>query len=152
MAGTDRWIAVLRYATLATLLLLVVQYLLGLWTSVYAPSSFTTNVSSDALGFHYLVGYALFLGSLAVLVCAATTRAPRLVGPSVVLLVSIVLAGVFGRMFVSSTPNNPLYSFGMGLMFLIALGSAIDLYYALRYPRSSSLLRSAGSTPSAPST
>jgi len=122
----------LRYVVLATLLLLVGQYLLGIWTSAYAPASFTTSTSYPPLGWHYNLGFAVFFLSLVAVVLAALTRELRLVAPALALIVSVVLAGVFGRVYVASTPNNPLDSFAMGVMFLVAFGSAASLAFSLR--------------------
>ena len=122
----------LRYVILATLTLLVGQYLLGLWTNAYAPSSFTSSTSYPSLDWHYNVGYALFFLALAAVVLAALTRELRLVAPALTLLASVVLAGVFGMMFVASAPNNPLDAFGMGVMFLVAFGSAVSIAFSLR--------------------
>lgn len=115
----------------ALLVVLVVQYLLGLWTSVYAPAQFASFDSgagySPSLRAHILAGDVLFLGSVVVLVLAAISRRPRLIAPALVLAASIFLAGQFGMAFVNSSPNDPIDSFGMGATFLVALTSATAL-------------------------
>lgn len=114
------------------MLLLIVQYLLGLWANVYAPAQFAPFDSyppfpSPALEFHILTGDALFLLSLVVLVFAALSKRLHQIAPAVVLVVSIFIAGQFGMAFVNSSPNDPLDSFGMGVMFLVAFVSAVTL-------------------------
>ncbi|MGA9839845.1 MAG: hypothetical protein WBF81_02350 [Thermoplasmata archaeon] len=122
----------LRITILVTVLLLVVQYVLGLWTSAYAPSSFTSNTSLPSLEGHLAVGYALGVVSLLALVFAGLTREVRVIVPAFALLLAVGLAGVFGMMFVRTTPNDPLDSVGMGIMFLVALGAAFNMAYYLR--------------------
>jgi hypothetical protein len=121
----------LRYAIVVTLLLLVGQYLLGLWTNAYAPASFTPSTSYPSLDGHYHVAYAVFFLSLAAVVLAGLTRELRTVAPAAALIVSVVLAGVFGMRYVASTPNSPLDSFAIDVMFLVAFGSAASIAFSL---------------------
>lgn len=131
MAPTRNWPRVVTYLGAAAVLLLLFQYLLGLWTNVYAPSQFSSFDSganyAPALNVHIVNGDVLFLLSLALVVLAAISRRARLVVPATILAVSIYIAGAFGMAYVNSTPNNPVYSFGMGTMFLAALFSAAAL-------------------------
>jgi heme A synthase len=121
----------LRLAALTTLLLLVAQYLLGLWTSAYAPGQFTATPSYPPLVAHYGIGYALAVASLVVLILAALSGSRRLQAPAVGLIIGVALAAVFGLEFVRSAPNNPIDSFAMGLMFLVAFGAAMNLSFSL---------------------
>lgn len=129
MAPTRNWQRAVVVVDGLVLLLLVAQYLLGLWTNVYAPAMFTSNSSFPSLDWHYNIGYVLFLVSLVGLILSLLSRQLRLIVPFVVLPVSILSAGEFGADFVSSTPNNPLDSFGMGAMFLVALLAAVSVMY-----------------------
>lgn len=114
-------------------ILLVIQYFLGLYTNVYAPSSgFTGNSSSTSLDWHYNLGYTLGVLAILAVVFAVLTRAGRLIGPAVVMFLGVLIAGIFGGAFVNSTPNNPAYSIGMGLAFLIAFALAIVTSFFLR--------------------
>lgn len=117
----------LGVVTGVTLLLLLVQYMLGLWTADYAPASFTDNTSYPSLDWHYNVGFILGFLSIIAVVVAVLTRRARLIAPAVVLLLSVVGAGVMGMRFVGTTPNDPLASFVMGVLFLVAFGSAMGL-------------------------
>lgn len=103
------------------MLLLVAQYFLGLWTNVYAPAAFTSNSSFPSLNWHYNIGFALFFVGIALVILTALSRDWRLVVAGIVTVVAVYSAGMFGANFVSSSPNNPLDSFGMGAMFLVAL-------------------------------
>jgi hypothetical protein len=119
------------------LLLLIAQYFLGLWTNVYAPSMFTSNSSFPSLNWHYNVGFMLFFVGIVVLILTALARDWRLILSGVVVVIAVYSAGMFGADYVSSSPNNPLDSFGMGTMFLVALfANAVILMLASRGRRS----------------
>ena len=121
----------LRAASLVALLLLVIQYLTGLWTSVYAPIQFTASSSYPPLLAHYGAGYALGLVALIIVVLAALSHQRRLLAPALGLIVGVVLAAVFGMGFVRSAPNDPADSFLMGLFFLVAFGAAMNIAFSL---------------------
>ncbi len=128
MTPVRPWVPrVLSMVTGITLLFLVIQYLLGLWTNVYAPSTFTPNTSYPSLDWHYMIGDTVFVLSLLTLIFAVLTKEARAIVPAVVLVVAVYVAGQFGMDYVGSTPNNPLDSFGMRVMFLIAFVSAVAL-------------------------
>ncbi|MFZ1023292.1 MAG: hypothetical protein WAN87_04075 [Thermoplasmata archaeon] len=135
MAEPRNWGRVVTYLAGAALVLLIAQYFLGLWTNVYAPAqfaSFQTGIDSGPyypapLRVHVANGDVLFLLSIVALVFAALARQLRLIVPALVLAVSIYVAGELGMLFVNSTPNAPIDSFGMGAMFLVALLSAAGL-------------------------
>ena len=118
----------LRFLAPVLLLLLVAQYLLGLWTNLYAPSTgFTSSSSSPSLDWHYNLGYLLgVLGILAIVFAALSRQAP-LIGTAVGFFLSVLLAGVAGMAFVRTDANPPLYSLEMGLLFLFAFGAAMGL-------------------------
>ncbi len=121
MAPRPRWLTLVLVVAGVEMLLLVAQYLLGLWTNVYAPAMFTSSSSFPSLNWHYNIGFALFFVGIALVVLAALSRDWRLVVAGLVVLVAVYSAGMFGANFVSSSPNDPLDSFGMGAMFLVAL-------------------------------
>jgi hypothetical protein len=132
VAEPRRWGRITAYVGGVTLLVLILQYLVGLWTNVYAPAQFGPFDSyppypSVALEVHILNGILVGLVSLAALVLAALSKQLRLIVPALVLLISVFVAGEFGFFFVNSTPNNPIDSFGMGAMFIVALFSAAAL-------------------------
>lgn len=131
MVARATWIRLVTYVGGLTLLLLIAQYFLGLWTNVYAPAQFASFDSgagySPSLDAHILNGDVLFLLALIVLVFAAVSKRIRLIVPAVVLVIAVFVAGELGMAFVNSTPNDPIDSFGMGTMFLVALFSAAAL-------------------------
>lgn len=118
----------LRVLVPVTGLLLVVQYLLGLWTNAYAPAAgFTSNSSFPSLDWHYNIGFALgILGLLVVIVAAFTRRAPY-IGFALLLFAGIAIAGVAGMRFVNSAPNPPLDAVLMGVGFLVAFWASLAL-------------------------
>jgi hypothetical protein len=115
------WLTLVLLVAGIEMLLLVAQYFLGLWTNVYAPAMFTSNSSFPSLDWHYNLGFILFFVGIVVVVVSGLARDWRLILGSLVVLVAVFSAGMFGADFVSSSPNNPLDSFGMGGMFLVAL-------------------------------
>jgi hypothetical protein len=124
-----RWpLTALRFLAPIILLVLIAQYLLGLWTNLYAPpAGFTSNSSSPALDWHYNLGFILGIASILSIVLAALTRRLPLVVLSIILFVGVLVAGMAGGSFVSSTPNASGDSFLMGAMFLLAFVAALGL-------------------------
>jgi len=88
--------------------------------------------------------------ALALVLVAILSKNPRSVAQSLVVLIAIGLAGIFGRMFVSTTPNDPIYSFGMGVMFLVAFGACIGLAYFVWRELSELLPKPSTGTPPGP--
>lgn len=131
MSRPGNWGRVALYLGIASLLLLILQYFLGLWTNVYAPAQFSTFDSGanypPSLNVHIINGDVLFLLSVVALVFAALSKRVRTVLPAALLVVSVYVAGELGMAFVNSSPNSPIDSFGMGAMFLVALFSAGSL-------------------------
>ncbi|MFZ1023241.1 MAG: hypothetical protein WAN87_03815 [Thermoplasmata archaeon] len=109
-------------------LLLVVQYVAGLYTNAYSPASgFTSNTAYPALNLHYTVGMALGILAIIVVIVSAFTREIRYIGLSVVMLAAILVAGFAGMAFVGTTPNPPIDTVIMGSGFLIAFWATVVL-------------------------
>jgi hypothetical protein len=145
------WGRTLVFLSGVILLLLLVEYLSGLWTNVYAPAQFSAFDSSSsnyppALNAHIAVGDILALLSVVALILAGLSRKLRLIAPAAVLVISIAVAGELGMAFVNSSPNDAAYSFGMGAMFLVALLAAAGLQ--MTSVRSRAPVGTAPSTPS----
>ena len=121
MPSRRTWLTLVLIVTGVEMLLLVAQYFLGLWTNVYAPSMFTSNSAFPSLDWHYNIGFMLFFVGIAIVILTGLARDWRLVLCGIVGVLAVYSAGEFGAAFVSSSPNNPLDSFGMGVMFLVAL-------------------------------
>jgi hypothetical protein len=121
------WTAV-RYLAPILLILLVAQYLLGLWTNLYAPAAgFTSNSSSPSLDWHYNLGFALGILGIVVIAVAGVSRDLWMIGLAVLVFLGVLLAGIAGGDFVGSTPNPPSASILMGAMFLLAFVAALAL-------------------------
>ncbi len=149
MPSRPTWLRLVLLIAGVEMVLLVAQYFLGLWTNVYAPAMFTSNSAFPSLNWHYNVGFLLFFVGIAIVVLTALARDWRLVLAGLVVVVSVYAAGSFGARFVSSSPNNPLDSFGMGVMFLVALfADAMVLMIASRGLRPASAIASV--TPTQP--
>jgi hypothetical protein len=151
VAASSRWTRLVAIVALIEIFLLIAQYLLGVWTNVYAPAQFVLNSSgmSDQVGtlvYHVLVGFLLFLVGVVILILAGLSRDLRLIGLAVVLPIAVFVAGEFGSAFERSTPNNPIYSFGMGAMFLVALFATMGI---LALSRSRRMLSAPSAAPAA---
>ncbi len=134
------------------MVLLIGQYLLGMWTNVYAPSTpaFYSMKNYAPLGLHVFNGDALFLLALVALIFAIFSRQLRLIVPAVVLSIAVLAAGEFGMAFENSI--NPIYSFGMGTMWLVAFFAASALLMGSRRPRNASMAPPALTVSASPST
>lgn len=141
MADAPPWVrGALLGATVLLLVLLFVEYVLGLWTNVDgvgldSGGMFTSSSSGSTLSAHLAVGYLLGLVALLAVIFAALTREVRFIAQAVFALIWIGVAGVAGRAFIDSSPNAPIDSFAMGVAFLLAFGTATGLMYSvLRRP------------------
>ena len=111
-------------------ILLVVQYVAGLYTSAYSPASgFTDNSAFPALNLHYTVGMILGILAIIVVIISAFTRQVRYIGLSVVMVAAILTAGIAGIAYVSSTPNPPVATVIMGISFLVAFWADVALAF-----------------------
>jgi hypothetical protein len=109
-------------------LLLVVQYVAGLYTNAYSPASgFTSNTAFPALNLHYTVGMTLGILAILVVIVSAFTRQMAYIGLSVVVLAAILVAGIAGMAFVGTTPNPPVDTVIMGSAFLVAFWATVVL-------------------------
>lgn len=133
-----KWVQQISRGLLAAL---AVQFLLGLWTNVYAgPTSYPPT-----LEFHFLFGYIVGILSLAMLVLSFLTKELRLWLPSLIVLVGVIIAAVDGLLFLGN-PNAPIFSFLMGVGFLISF-SAATFVHSASLTRSVPVVRSGASAP-----
>lgn len=117
----------------------VVEFLLGLWANLYdrvLPGSLRSvfdnpYLSNDkALAAHVVVGLLLGLIALALVAWAAVRRRPRVMFSGVGALVGVLVAAIGGEFLLTS--GDPIYSFLMGIGFLMAIGSFYGAVSALR--------------------
>jgi hypothetical protein len=133
MASRWAWPArALKYVAPVILASLVVQYLLGLYTNLYGGFSATT--STGALDGHYTNGDILFLLAVLALIFASLARDWKNAGLGAALVAIVTVAGFMGGAFQNSVANvgdagQPVYSFAMGVLFLVGLFVGVLLVY-----------------------
>lgn len=133
----------LRITTLAGLVMLLLEYGLGVWTNLYAhlPASDQGKATFAAFGgavahgpaglaLHALLGTLLIVTAVSVVVRAALARQTAPIVLGCVALLAILTAWFSGTKFVSDAANGA--SFGMALATGVALlGYAIILFIAI---------------------
>jgi hypothetical protein len=124
----------LRQASLALLILLIVQFALGIGVNLYVtlpdagdPGHASWFGNGALLALHATLGMLLILGAIFVLVRAIMARNATLIVTSAAGLVAILLAAFFGSGFTDKLTDG--YSLGMAIAFAVALACyAIGLY------------------------
>ena len=124
----------LRQANLAVLILLAVQFALGIGVNLYVtlpsaghPGHASWFGNGALLALHATLGMLLILGAIFVLVRAIMARNAALIVTSAAGLVAILLAAFFGSGFTDKLTDG--YSLGMAIAFAVALACyAIGLY------------------------
>jgi hypothetical protein len=128
----------LRHANLALLILLAVQFALGIGVNLYVtlpaaghPGHASWFGNGALLALHAALGMLLILGALFVLVRAIMARNVALIVTLAAGLVAILLAAFFGSGFTDKLTDG--YSLGMALATAAALACyAIGLFAATR--------------------
>lgn len=124
----------LRQASLAILIVLIVQFALGISVNLYVtlptaghPGHSSWFGNGTLLALHATLGMILVLAAIAVLVRAIMARNVTLIVTSVGGLAAIGLAFFFGASFTDKLTDG--YSLGMAIAFAAALACyAIGLY------------------------
>jgi hypothetical protein len=139
----DRWVrqmASLRRATLASFVLLVVQYAIGAGVSLYvgAPSGVhgigqAISRGPAALSVHVVLGLLLVLAAVGLVVQAVIARHWVLTATSVVGLLALIGATLSGARFVSK--GLPSASMAMAILTGVALLAYGANLYLLASPR-----------------
>jgi hypothetical protein len=126
----------LRQASLAILIVLIVQFALGLGVNLYVtlpaaghPGHASWFGNGTLLALHAALGMFLILAAIFVLVRAIVARKVTLIVTSAAGLVAILLAAFFGSGFTDKLTDG--YSLGMAMAFAAALACyAIGLFAA----------------------
>jgi hypothetical protein len=126
----------LRRASLAILVVLIVQFALGIGVNLYVtlpaaghPGHASWFGNGPLLALHAALGMFLILAAIFVLVRAIMARNATLIVTSAAGLVAIILAFFFGASFADKLTDG--YSLGMAIAFAAALACyAIGLYAA----------------------
>ena len=130
-----RNLAVIRFSVMAIVSLLIIEFLLGMWISLFAalPTGTTLAIGAQAfqgkleLGVHMIVGYLLSILSIVALVFASLSKKVRIVIFGILGVVSIIAAGITGTEFVDSGYTNNVASYTMSIAFLVGLLVYINL-------------------------
>ena len=142
----------LRLSSLGTVIMLIVQFILGVIYNLYGTAPTSTKsiglFSSPDLALHVILGILLFIAALGQLIRTITVRHPLSIWLSAVGLLAILGAGFAGLGFTGSGANGA--SLGMSLAFAVALASYVLLVFAL--PSSASAAASASAASAAGST
>ena len=126
----------LRQANLAILIVLIVQFALGMGVNLYVtlpaaghPGHASWFGNGALLALHAALGIFLILAAIFVLVRAIMARNVTIIVTSAAGLVAILLAAFFGSGFTDKLTDG--YSIGMALAFAVALACyAIGLFAA----------------------
>jgi hypothetical protein len=124
----------LRRASLAILIVLIVQFALGIGVNLYVtlpvaghPGHSSWFGNGPLLALHAALGMFLILAAIFVLVRAIVARDAALIVTSSAGLAAIVVAFFFGATFTDKLTNG--YSLGMAIAFAVALACyAIGLF------------------------
>jgi hypothetical protein len=125
-----------RRASLAILIVLIVQFALGIGVNLYVtlptaghPGHSSWFGNGALLALHAALGMVLILAAIFVLVRAIMARNAALIVTSSAGLAAIFLAFFFGASFTEKLTDG--YSLGMAIAFAVALACyAIGLYAA----------------------
>ena len=132
---TERRQRDLRPANLFALIVLIIQFALGIGVNLYVtlpnagdPGHGSWFSNGPLLAMHAALGMFLILAAIFVLVRAIIARNATLIVTSAAGLVAIVLAAFFGSGFTKNLTNG--YSLGMAVAFAVALACYIIGLYA----------------------
>jgi uncharacterized protein with PQ loop repeat len=126
-------LARLRMSSLGTVVMLIIQFILGMVYSLYgtAPTSAKSIglFSSPDLALHVVLGILLVIAALGQTIRAISIRHALSIWLSAVGLLAIVAAGFAGLGFTGSGAAGA--SLGMSLAFAVALACYVYLVFAL---------------------
>jgi hypothetical protein len=138
---SDAAVARIRRGSLAVLVLVVLEYGIGMYVNVYATvpradhgrdlGSAIAN-GPAVLSAHAVIGLLLGLGALGVLARAVMARHPGAIAASAVGLFAQAFAAVTGASFTSS--GDPVDSMGMSVLTGVGLLCYASNLYLLRRP------------------
>ena len=111
-----RWLNIVRYSFIVGLVLLSIQFVLGMIANIYATPPYVPS----NIGVHYTMGLVLGAAGLIIIIIAALSRKGGPILFAVVGFASIIIAGESGIEFAFISNQNPIYSLSMALFWLIA--------------------------------
>jgi heme A synthase len=126
-------LARLRMASLGAVVMLILQFILGMIYNLYGTVPTTKKpiglFSSPVIALHVILGILLFIVAVVLLVRAIQARHKLSIWMAAIGLLSILGAGFAGLGFSGSGANSA--SLGMALAFAVALACYIVLVFAL---------------------
>ena len=126
-------LARLRAASLGAVVMLILQFILGMIYNLYGTAPTTEKpiglFSSPVIALHVILGILLFIVAVVLLVRAIQARHKLSIWMAAIGLLSILGAGFAGLGFSGSGANSA--SLGMALAFAVALACYIVLVFAL---------------------
>ena len=111
-----RWLNIVRYSFIVGLVLLSIQFVLGMIANIYATPPYVPS----NIGVHYTMGLVLGAAGLIIIIMAALSRKGGPILFAVVGFASIVIAGESGLKFAFGSQHSGIYSLSMALFWLIA--------------------------------
>jgi hypothetical protein len=112
---------------------LIIQYVAGLGTNVYAPADgFTMNTAFGVYNVHWLNGYVLGILCIVLVIVTVFSRRTGAIAASTIVLLAVLVAGIEGMIFVNNTPNPAGASLAMGLAFLVAFSTVMAMAFRMR--------------------
>jgi len=131
----------LRIDSLVAVVILLIEYGLGLWVNLYAtlpaadrgasvPAGFARAVSHGPAGLtiHALLGVILLAGSIAAVVRAARAASPSMIALAVVGLLAIISAAANGSRFIGDQADGA--SLAMGISAAVAILCYVIIMFA----------------------
>ncbi len=112
---------------MASSTVILIEGIAGGLTNEYGPSTFTANPNFWQFAFHWYFGYLVGIVALILLVFAVRSRNSRYIALSAVTLAAVASAGVFGMLFVRTSPNDQTYSSAMAASFAVAFVASVLL-------------------------
>ena len=142
-------LARLRRSSLGAVVMLIVQFILGMIYNLYGTAPTSTKsiglFSSPDLALHVILGFLLLIAAIGQLVQAIGARHRLTIWLSAIGLLSIIGAGFAGLGFAGSGAAGA--SLGMSLAFATALVCYVVLVFALPSSAASASARGASTTP-----
>lgn len=146
----------LRANSLAALMILLIEYGLGIWVNLYGQLPASDNGASLSAGFgravadgpiglsiHAVLGAVLIVSAVTAVVRSFLARRPVLVGAAIVGLAAVAIAALSGARFVGH--GSDATSMTMAIAAGVAIGAyALMLFLPARAPGGAGLSGTAG--------
>jgi heme A synthase len=126
-------VARLRVASLGVVVMLILQFILGMIYNLYGTVPTTKNsiglFSTPVIALHVILGLLIGIAAIVLLVRAIQARHKLSIWLTVIGLLAILVAGSAGLGFAGNGDNSA--SLGMSLGFAVAIACYIVLVFAL---------------------